>query len=742
MPPRGGGRGGGGDIVLDTDISFPLERLFDHRNLDHVPEKNRLDLFNKRDLAHVKHYKAAVRIFGGPLSRKRVIQAPPMETPMKHRLGMYLNRKDPPSSIQLCSDMKPRDYIKDDDADAIAAGKKAVEDEDSYKKWISDRQKFRHDLDNMGLNQEWLKRKTNKTELEKRVYRKMIEESKPKPPTPEPVVEKVVESMISVVPAVKIPSPLGVRMLEQHLRKNQMRLIDLFVMVDKDKNWRISRDEFRKAITESKVTMSESLLEDMILSLDSNFDNFLDYKELAEGLRMWRKERRENKRKLLSRETTSLSQKSDTISATPQSLDEFYNEPDYIELMKEGKMASSLSKQQVSQDDEIYDPEMAKTRKESAKSFKGSNRGSAKSRSGSGISKVSIKSSKKSDGLDREPSEENIVIDQGEGDLKDSAESEIKGRAESAKKSQGSRTSTPQYLDVPEPDTRPDQMILSSEEAMVDLRKRDREALKNATRIGSPKLPSPGVIKVGDKAIDDHSMSSTLKGETAEMVNRFRELKLKEYCEITRLCKLNGIILSERLLEKVLLYPPDRPHHEIHRRVKTPADPLLSSHYAEPPKRPRTPIEVKHKDKVKRSKSGKLMIDSRHRYPAKSNVAATGTKENLSTGKAVIRRKVDCWMTFEEYERLTRHLETRYQQLHGNSENNAFWPGHLLDKIRLCMPPYDKPHPSFNSSNALFKNVNNNRRAHVVPIKENSAWPINEYGFIVNGMYDPYARKY
>jgi hypothetical protein len=54
-----------------------------------------------------------------------------------------------------------------------------------------------------------------------------------------PIIEKIAEAMISVVPSVKIPSPLGVRMLEQHLRKNQIRLIDLFVMVDRDKNWRL-----------------------------------------------------------------------------------------------------------------------------------------------------------------------------------------------------------------------------------------------------------------------------------------------------------------------------------------------------------------------------------------------------------------------------------------------------------------------------------------------------------------------
>lgn len=89
-----------------------------------------------------------------------------------------------------------------------------------------------------------------------------------------------------------------------------------------------------------------------------------------------------------------------------------------------------------------------------------------------------------------------------------------------------------------------------------------------------------------------------------------------------------------------------------------------------------------------------------------------------------------------------RHLETRYQQLHGSIDTNAFWPGHLLDKVRLCMPPYDKQHPSLNSSNALFRDVGINRRSHVVPIRENSAWPVNEYGFVQNGIYDPYARKY
>ena len=119
-----------------------------------------------------------------------------------------------------------------------------------------------------------------------------------------------------------------------------------------------------------------------------------------------------------------------------------------------------------------------------------------------------------------------------------------------------------------------------------------------------------------------------------------------------------SIILLQRkpfLFISVLLYPPDIPHSFINKQVKTPGAPLLSSHYADPPKRPRTPIEVKHKDRVRRSQSGRLLIDSRHRYPQGRSVAASGSRANLSTGKAIIRRKVDCWMSFEEYDRLTRY---------------------------------------------------------------------------------------
>jgi hypothetical protein len=60
----------------------------------------------------------------------------------------------------------------------------------------------------------------------------------------------------------------------------------------------------------------------------------------------------------------------------------------------------------------------------------------------------------------------------------------------------------------------------------------------------------PGIIKVGDKAIDDHCMQSTLEGEMAGMVNKFRQLKLREFYDINKLCTQQGVTLSPALLEK------------------------------------------------------------------------------------------------------------------------------------------------------------------------------------------------
>merc|ERR1712178_350871 len=62
-----------------------------------------------------------------------------------------------------------------------------------------------------------------------------------------------------------------------------------------------------------------------------------------------------------------------------------------------------------------------------------------------------------------------------------------------------------------------------------------------------------------DKAVTDHITPTIRSGETAEQVDEFRQLKLKEFNEICALCQSNNIVLDKALLERVLLHPKDKP---------------------------------------------------------------------------------------------------------------------------------------------------------------------------------------
>ena len=61
---------------------------------------------------------------------------------------------------------------------------------------------------------------------------------------------------------------------------------------------------------------------------------------------------------------------------------------------------------------------------------------------------------------------------------------------------------------------------------------------------------TPATILTGNRAIDDHSMNSTLQGEQGAMIDKFRQKRLQEFFEVQRLCKENSVVLTEKLLQK------------------------------------------------------------------------------------------------------------------------------------------------------------------------------------------------
>ena len=58
------------------------------------------------------------------------------------------------------------------------------------------------------------------------------------------------------------------------------------------------------------------------------------------------------------------------------------------------------------------------------------------------------------------------------------------------------------------------------------------------------------MIKTGNKAVDNHCNPSTMSDETGELVDKFRQLKFKEYDEICQLCQQNNVPFTEKLLTK------------------------------------------------------------------------------------------------------------------------------------------------------------------------------------------------
>ena len=61
------------------------------------------------------------------------------------------------------------------------------------------------------------------------------------------------------------------------------------------------------------------------------------------------------------------------------------------------------------------------------------------------------------------------------------------------------------------------------------------------------------------------------------------------------------------------------------------------------------------------------------------------------------------------------------------ADDNAFWPGQLLDKLRLCMPQ-NEPRAS-----AVFTNVRQERKVYPGYNNDLNTWAVNDSGYVQYG---------
>ena len=52
---------------------------------------------------------------------------------------------------------------------------------------------------------------------------------------------------------IRLPPPLAMERVEEFLAKNHWRLVDLFRTLDKDKSWKVVKEDFMRLIEKVKI---------------------------------------------------------------------------------------------------------------------------------------------------------------------------------------------------------------------------------------------------------------------------------------------------------------------------------------------------------------------------------------------------------------------------------------------------------------------------------------------------------
>jgi len=205
--------------------------------------------------------------------------------------------------------------------------------------WVQERRVLRKNLDKLGLNDSWMEHKSDKSEIEKRILKRMQKPDGSFPKQKEENfllskrrVRRISSAHVDFLPYVKTPLPIALALIADYLADHRLRLVDLFTKVDRNKDWSMTRDELKMAFKKIKVPLSDGQLDHLIFTLDVNNDNELSYKEVAHGVEAYHKDRRWQKMKKMYDNMIAIKEEDVTPNAHEQtdllSFDwDVYNQP-------------------------------------------------------------------------------------------------------------------------------------------------------------------------------------------------------------------------------------------------------------------------------------------------------------------------------------------------------------------------------------------------------------------------------
>ncbi|CAD5110926.1 DgyrCDS285 [Dimorphilus gyrociliatus] len=506
---------------LDEE-SFHIKWLFDKHHIGHLPLEEQIKFYKHRNLKPSHIFRFGWKTLGKQTPKRvRIHEAPKFADLNEQKSDLIFLKREQKSAGERRR--------------ALEKAKKLEEEEKEHSNWINERKKLREDLKMLDDVEKFIRNKPHATEMEKRVVRRKKENKNLSsiPSTPEVEKEERRRRLKPKTPILARPVPVAIKIIEEYLVENELRLLDLFTHIDKTKDWIITRDQLRSAIRRQNIPISDVDLEDLVLTLDKDLDDCLDYRELARGMTLLKTAKYNAKRREVEE---SVSQTPDTQSVTPNAL---------------------------------FPPEIDNSSKAAR---------------------------------------------------------------------------------------------ITSPEDMVDLRKRDREAKKfvdspdrtkhlTDTQLQLFKM-GKSFIKSGDENLDELCYPSTIGGSSANLANDF---KMKQSKELNGLLDSREVPASADAIKRALFIPKDKTKVEIGNHLRFPSHPVQKNNS----KHEKTARQQK-KEEYENKIAKKLEKKQIHLFPSSTQSEPVITRMKLSTGKAYIHRKIDCWLTMERYQELTKNKPPKY----------------------------------------------------------------------------------
>ncbi|XP_049682280.1 EF-hand calcium-binding domain-containing protein 12 [Accipiter gentilis] len=198
-------------------------------------------------------------------------------------------------------------------------------------------------------------------------------------------------------------------------------------------------------------------------------------------------------------------------------------------------------------------------------------------------------------------------------------------------------------LEVPPVNTEPERRYLSYDE-MEEAGKqfRDRRRWKKDKDGPLEWKEKCRLVRSGDAAVDEHCLPSTAEGDLGELVDQYCRDCFLSYLKSLKLCRGPNSRLTELVLQKALLHPGDKVIREGEdtRQIRQPGGSYTKACDPAP-----SPVST-----------------SRSR-------TASGKQAKEAENRRFQRNK----------------MQMKFVHVSKSNDNN-FWPGHLLDKMRLYLP--------------------------------------------------------